>query len=529
MRKNKVVGKKNDLSILAVDDDEIMTLTLQSYFQSAGFQVDTENDPVKAIERIRTGSYDILLLDFLMRPICGDQGVAEIRKFNTDLFIILLTGHKSMAPPIKTVRELDIQGYYEKSDRFDQLELLIESCVKSIRQMRTIRNYRDGLRQLLDQIPILYQAEDLNELLNIILKQACSALQCQDAFIYLAPSSPHKVLGKEWTEESVFRGVGRYEGEEEMGGYCYRNSFEDGQDIVQKNNCFIAAICNSYIKNGGAGDEVASLLPSDRFGVLFLDMEEHIPDSAEALFALYAKQVGAAICNLALRSLLQHQNHELGEAYSTMRNNYVGMIDAMRLMVDAKDYYTRGHSERVSFYSVLIAKALNKDNDYVERIQVAGLFHDIGKIGISDAILRKSGKLTNDEYEIIKTHSAQGRKILSSISAFSHIANIVGSHHERYDGGGYPDGLRGTDIPEEARIICVADSFDAMTSKRSYRDSLSLETAKKELLKGEGTQFDPEIAKTFLNILENYDEIQRELESVYPDTVINTNNKEGRL
>ena len=120
MRKSKAsASAKNSFSILTLDDDAIMTSTLQAYFQRSGYRVDTENDPYQAIERVREGKYDILLLDFLMTPICGDQVVEEIRKFNKELFIILLTGHKSMAPPIKTIRELDIQGYYEKSERFD--------------------------------------------------------------------------------------------------------------------------------------------------------------------------------------------------------------------------------------------------------------------------------------------------------------------------------------------------------------------------------------------------------------------------
>ena len=136
MRKNRRTLHK-DFRILTLDDDVIMTSTLQAYFQRSGYYVDVINDPYLAIKRVREGNYDILLLDFLMTPICGDQVVEEIRKFDKDIYIILLTGHKSMAPPIKTIRELDIQGYYEKSDRFDQLELLVESCVKSISQMRT--------------------------------------------------------------------------------------------------------------------------------------------------------------------------------------------------------------------------------------------------------------------------------------------------------------------------------------------------------------------------------------------------------
>ena len=115
MRQHKKNLNENAFSILTLDDDPIMTSTVQAYFQRSGYRVDTENDPYAAIERIRNGHYDILLLDFLMSPICGDQVVEQIRQFNKELFIILLTGHKSMAPPIKTIRALDIQGYYEKA------------------------------------------------------------------------------------------------------------------------------------------------------------------------------------------------------------------------------------------------------------------------------------------------------------------------------------------------------------------------------------------------------------------------------
>jgi len=119
MRRNKLITQY-DISILAVDDDPIITDTIQDYFRRSGYEVDTENNPQVAVDRIRNGHYDILLLDFLMAPICGDQVVAEIREFNRDLFIILLTGHKSMAPPFKYIRQLDIFSYYEKDDLFDQ-------------------------------------------------------------------------------------------------------------------------------------------------------------------------------------------------------------------------------------------------------------------------------------------------------------------------------------------------------------------------------------------------------------------------
>ena len=185
MRKNRIVGEYNEISILALDDDKIMTLTLQSYFQSSGYIVDIENDPERAIERVRNGHYDILLLDFLMTPICGDEVVARIREFNKDIYILLLTGHKSLAPPIKTIRELDIQGYYEKSDRFDQLELLVESCVKSIRQMYTIRDYRDQLKKIADGSSAVYKLQTLEELLETLFRQSNQIFGRKQGFVYI--------------------------------------------------------------------------------------------------------------------------------------------------------------------------------------------------------------------------------------------------------------------------------------------------------------------------------------------------------
>ena len=155
MRKSRA-KTQNQFSILTVDDDAIMTSAVESYFNKAGYIVETENDPRVAIEKVRNGNFDILLLDFLMSPICGDKVVEEIRTFNKDIYIILLTGHKSMAPPIKTIRELDIQGYYEKGPRFDQLELLVESCTKSILQMRTIRGYQNELNAMYQNLKDSY-------------------------------------------------------------------------------------------------------------------------------------------------------------------------------------------------------------------------------------------------------------------------------------------------------------------------------------------------------------------------------------
>lgn len=316
MRKSKIVMQAQ-ISILTVDDDPIITSTIKDYFERNGYDVDIENNPLTAIERVRNGKYDILLLDFLMSPICGDQVVEEIRKFNKDLFIVLLTGHKSMAPPVKTIRQLDIQGYYEKDDRFDQLELLVESCVKSIKQLRTIREYQN--------------------------------------------------------------------------------------------------------------------------------------DIARA---------------------------------------YMQTIETLRYIVETRDHETRGHSERVSLLGAAIAEEMGLPAEQVEQIRIAGLFHDIGKIGVPDAILLKNGPLTRPEFEQIKKHPVEGEKILSTYSPFQALLPIIRGHHERVDGSGYPDGLADDEICIGARVIAVADSFDAMVSNRTYRKGLGFDKAMDELTKGIDAQFD---------------------------------------
>ena len=184
-------------------------------------------------------------------------------------------------------------------------------------------------------------------------------------------------------------------------------------------------------------------------------------------------------------------------------------IQTLRYTVEAKDSYTRGHSDRVSEYSVLIGKYMGLQEEDLNTLRIGGLFHDIGKIGVPDSILLKTDKLTDDEYSEIKNHPTIGAHILSTATIFKNLIPIVKHHHEKYDGTGYPGKLKGEEIPFFARIAAVADTFDAMTSKRSYRDPLPLDVVISEFERCKGTQFDPKIADVFLDILNNhYDEIK---------------------
>ena len=179
-------------------------------------------------------------------------------------------------------------------------------------------------------------------------------------------------------------------------------------------------------------------------------------------------------------------------------------LSSLAVMIDAKDHYTNGHSFRVAAYAKGMAKMLGFSHTDAEQLYFAGLIHDVGKVGISEAILRKPGKLTKDEFITIQSHSSIGGDILEGIKEFPVFKEVARSHHERYDGTGYPDKLKGEDIPFLARIVTICDTFDAMTSDRSYRKALSDEVAIAELKKYKGIQFDPKLVDVFIRLYNSY-------------------------
>ena len=340
---NQMSGERR-YRIIGVDDEEGILDSLTVLFDNSEYEFYGAQDPVEAIELVKKEHFDLMLLDFMMTPLHGDEVVEEIRKFNKELYILLLTGHKDMAPPLETIKRLDIQGYCEKSDKFDQLQLLVESGIKSVKQMEEIKRIND----------------------------------------------------------------------------------------------------------------------------------------------------------------------KLSESNDKLEKAYLEMVETLRFAVEAKDTYTRGHSDRVSEYCVLIGKKLGLPEEDIKALKIGGLFHDIGKIGVPDSVLLKEEKLTDEEYSQIKNHPSIGAHILSTATIFADILPIVKHHHEKYDGTGYPSKLSGESIPYLARIAALADTFDAMSSKRPYRDALSIEVIKEEIKKNKGTQFDPKLADVFLDILENdYNEIVR--------------------
>lgn len=206
--------------------------------------------------------------------------------------------------------------------------------------------------------------------------------------------------------------------------------------------------------------------------------------------------------NAAMEKEVEEKTLELRQQQAKTKELFLQTITALSEAVDAKDRYTSGHSRRVAKYSKMIAERMGKSREEQEDIYRAGLLHDVGKIRIPAEIINKPGKLTDEEYNMIKIHPITGYNILRGITDNSYIATASKCHHERYDGRGYPNGLAGENIPQIARILGVADAYDAMASNRSYRDALPQEIVRSEIEKGKGTQFDPDIADIMIGMID---------------------------
>lgn len=492
-------SEKRDYKIILVDDDQGIIDSLSSVLIRQGYDTTCITSPMEAIEKVKSEHFDLMVLDFLMAPIHGDQVVEEIRKFNSELYILLLTGHKDLAPPLDTIKKLDIQGYCEKSDRFDQFILLVESGIKSISQIRTIKKFSEGLNSILKAVPSIYQLQPIGDILEQILSELLPLLDSENAFILVDNYAGFT----EDYDKSIFKGLGKYRKDV--------SSFVDylGHEMIEK-------IGSARVNKDEIIYDDGIIFPlvneyNNSMGVIYVETGTGEIEDGFNLLKIYCSQAASSINNAFLHSLVNEKNDELSRTYEMLRSRYMDTIEALRLVVDAKDIYTSGHSDRVSYYAFKLGQYMNLDEKIIETLRIGGLFHDVGKIGTSDDILSKSGKLTVPEYETIKQHTIKGAHILSALSMFKEIVPIVKYHHEYLDGSGYPEGLKGDQINLETRVISVVDAFDAMMSDRQYRQKLGLDIARQQLLDNSGIQFDAKIVNSFLEMIEDFDSFYKDL------------------
>lgn len=219
--------------------------------------------------------------------------------------------------------------------------------------------------------------------------------------------------------------------------------------------------------------------------------------------------------------LFRERTIEKNNIVSKLRELLFSTVRAICETLDEKDKYTTGHSRRVTIYSLLLAQELGLSDAQLEKLQFAGLLHDIGKIGTPEHILNKPGKLTDAEYDLIKKHPGKGADIIMNLKKLGEVVDWVRCHHERYDGKGYPQNLSGEDIPFGAAILAVADAYDAMTSHRSYRNGLPHDVAVEEIRKCMGSQFNPDVAEAFLRIERKFEKIMQNKDNGKEYTICN--------
>ncbi len=490
----------SDINIAILDDEIGIIDSISVVLKRIGYANTGFTDPFEALESMHEKHYDMLILDYLMESMHGDDVVAKIREFDTEMYILLLTGHKDLAPPLETIRKLDIQGYCEKSDNFDQLTLLIESGIKSILQLRRIKKFENGLNKILNAIPKIYQLKPIGSILEEVLAGIMPLVNSKNAFILYDGDS---ILNSE--SKCIIKGIGKY-----------KSDAEDFFSLLPLS--LIEAIGFARKEKKVVNLEKGILFPllnelQQIMGVIYIETKEM--GEGVQLLDIYSKQAASSLSNAFLHSLVNIKNEELNRTYEELKTRYIDTIEVLRLAVDAKDVYTRGHSDRVAYYAVQIGKSFDFDEEKLELLRLGGIFHDVGKIGTADDILFKTECLNDKEYNEVKKHTLKGAHILSAVSMFNGVVPLIKCHHERIDGRGYPEGLKGEEIPFLARILSVADAFDAMTSDRLYRSKLNLMDAIKQLTESAGSQFDTEVVKKFVSLLDNFKAMQQEISHTY--------------
>ncbi len=352
----------------------------------------------------------------------------------------------------------------------------------------------EGLEKKVKELSFLFEVGktvsstlDLNKVLEFITILCVQAVNGKTSLVWLKDEKKDELkIFSAYGVPDYFKSFTLKVGEGIVGRVMLTGKPESIRNVME----------NKYFKEKGIAKQfnlvsmvaIPLIVRNMTIGVIqvFCDYQRDFSDSDISLLQTFASQASVAIEN--------------AKFYKTIRNAYLSTVSALSAAIDAKDHYTHGHSSRVMYYSVLIAKEMQLPAREIENIRLAGLLHDIGKIGVPEYILLKPGRLTDEEFEEIKKHPVYGKKILENVEFLKEVLPLTYYHHEKWDGTGYPEGLKGEEIPIGARILSVADTFDAMTSTRAYREAIKDEIALEEILKNAGKQFDPEVVEAFKRV-----------------------------
>jgi response regulator RpfG family c-di-GMP phosphodiesterase len=494
------------LNVLVVDDEPTIRETLQLFLQNLGIDnTQTAHNGEKALSEMTHHNYDYVFVDLIMPDVNGMEVLKKITTYHQPTSVIIMTGFPSMEIVIDAMHN-GASDFLVKPFQFQDVKLTLERIQRvhhlmkknwllnqELEKKRELEALNIQLEKRIRLQTIMYSIVDSlskishsEELYHYAVQKAAESCNAKKScfMLYDQVNSSLSVLAQQGLE-AMSQGTqaalkSNLEGKMVLDEHFIETYFgkSNGKNVfLDKSNC----------------DDNLIVIPfkirDEPFGVLMVgDVEgkNRFEEEDEFVLRFLAEKASLNIENMTL--------------YDKIKKNFIASLMSLASAIEAKDPYTQQHSSRVTEFALKISRKMGCTHDDEERIKSSGPLHDIGKIGIKDSILNKTSKLTVEEFDHIKSHPIIGENIVSHLGLDIMELAIIRNHHERWDGNGYPDGLREDDIPRLSRILSVADSFDAMNSNRAYRESLPFSVCLDELKRSSGTQFDPEVVKAALAI-----------------------------
>ncbi|GLI33538.1 HD domain-containing phosphohydrolase [Desulforhabdus amnigena] len=498
------------MKILIVEDDILLGDMLKESLQHLEHErVEVSTTGRNALKCIEEELFDCVFVDLNLPDIFGVDLLNEIKRQDPALPVIMMSGHPTMDYAMDAMRK-GASDFLTKPFTLQNLVLTLERVTKEKKLLmenlrlkwesqtrRQLEAVNQQLQERIQEQTRLFEiARDLDEihsdgdLYGRVAQISSDITRSPNVAVFLLPPEKDKLV--------LLAGHG-------MDGLSGKDCIFSANRLQLKELAFeeaYPAACPSHeligsphLQKYNLEDATLSCWPLKIRGELFGFLMTFRDRSSAALSASQLKLMDF----LTRKTSLAMENLAL---YENLISNFYGILRSLVNALEAKDPYTGKHSERVTLYAERIALSMGSSPASIESLRTAGYLHDIGKMGIADKILNKPSALTHEEFELIKKHPVIGETIVADLGLSPEERSIILHHHERWDGRGYPHGLRGEEIPQPARIVAVADAFDAMTSKRAYRKALSAKEALKEIIDNRGTQFAPDVVDAFREIMQ---------------------------
>lgn len=479
--------------ILVVDDEPRIREILAEFLEMEGFRVETASNGAEALVVLSRGAFDVVISDLKMPEMGGLELLAAIREHTPDIVSILMTGFGTVETAIESMK----RGAFDYILKPFKMDEVIHTVRRGLEQAR-LRNENMRLRETLSLYKVteaLSASLSVEAVLETLASAATSEIPADHVNIYLEDGEGGFALRRREMRQGF--ALAHAAGELSIDALSEHLREHDGVR-VHRTECI----------------PFFSRLPSEIEAESLLAIPLKVRGRMVGVFACvsYAERVRFSEGQRKMVHLMTDRasaSMDNATLYENLRSTFHETIKGLASALDKLDRYTAGHSERVAAFAQLLAIKVGLDDAQVEIVRQSALMHDIGKIGCV-LKLNKPGRISTSEYEEFKRHPGYGRDILQPISFLHPLIPGVHLHHERWDGMGYPLGLKEEKIPIIARIISVADTYDAMTSDRAYRKALPHEVAVKEIVRCSGTQFDPDIAESFGRVIEGWYAEQRE-------------------